>query len=602
MPSYKYIVDFIANTRKFNGDVEKAGVSVKRVMGGIAASVGVGLSVATVIDFTAELVNLSEKGQWVERAFARIADGKFLDELQRATLNEVDNLELMQRAIQADNFKIPLNELATLFKFASIRAKETGENVDFLVQSIITGIGRKSPLILDNLGISAIELRKRLGGISAEAADIGTVTKIVGQIAQEELKKMGEAANDTSLSIQQIKTDFDNWKLALSQDDDFTKYVQGSLNELKQVATIAFSDSLSGWQKFTAVAFGSREKWLELASVIEVSKNMAKQAAEQFAAATQYDDNEYRNKIAAEQDLITSAAKQITTYADLKEQIKDKNALLDAADITDRAYIKTLYAEIEALEKKKKAFEALAEPLTPRIAAPEKMVGLRGGENVGVSLGKEELKAFDEQNKRLDDMAERNNRVAESVQAMNDGWQSYIEKMWMVAEAHDYLNGGLTQLEMAGLSFAENMMQAATSADVTLENLGQTVKSVVADTIRAYIAEGVAGAVSKSLSFLPFPFNMAAGAAAAVGATALFNSVIPAFADGGIIKGPTVGLMGEYPGASRNPEVVGKLSDLEKMLPRGSNDTQVFIPAVKLKDDHILISFNRAQKRQYYRT
>lgn len=47
---------------------------------------------------------------------------------------------------------------------------------------------------------------------------------------------------------------------------------------------------------------------------------------------------------------------------------------------------------------------------------------------------------------------------------------------------------------------------------------------------------------------------------------------LPKFADGGIISGPTIGLMGEYAGASNNPEVVAPLSDLKSMLGETSGD------------------------------
>ena len=41
---------------------------------------------------------------------------------------------------------------------------------------------------------------------------------------------------------------------------------------------------------------------------------------------------------------------------------------------------------------------------------------------------------------------------------------------------------------------------------------------------------------------------------------------LPKFADGGIVSGPTVGLIGEYAGASNNPEVVAPLDKLRGML------------------------------------
>jgi hypothetical protein len=97
--------------------------------------------------------------------------------------------------------------------------------------------------------------------------------------------------------------------------------------------------------------------------------------------------------------------------------------------------------------------------------------------------------------------------------------------------------------------------------------------------------------------------NLLKGAAVAAGA-ALKSSLrakstpssggssgnIPAFANGGIISGPTLGLMGEYPGASSNPEVVAPLDKLKDMLGGGGGGTFV------LRGQDLLLSVNRAQK------
>ncbi len=59
--------------------------------------------------------------------------------------------------------------------------------------------------------------------------------------------------------------------------------------------------------------------------------------------------------------------------------------------------------------------------------------------------------------------------------------------------------------------------------------------------------------------------------AAALGLVATLAS-IPKFAEGGIISGPTLGLMGEYSGATNNPEVVAPLNKLKGMLDTGGDD------------------------------
>ena len=41
---------------------------------------------------------------------------------------------------------------------------------------------------------------------------------------------------------------------------------------------------------------------------------------------------------------------------------------------------------------------------------------------------------------------------------------------------------------------------------------------------------------------------------------------IPKFADGGLVYGPTLGLVGEYADASRNPEVIAPLDKLRDLM------------------------------------
>jgi hypothetical protein len=173
--------------------------------------------VQNIIAFGKEAVNLAAKAEGVERAFARVGNEQILDGLRKATRGTVSDLQLMTNAVKASNFQIPLEQLASLFKFAQARARETGESVDYLVDSIILGIGRKSPLILDNLGISAIALREKFGGLSAEAATVGDVARAVGEIAEQELAKIGEQADTTADKLAQLEVEWDNIKMAIGR-------------------------------------------------------------------------------------------------------------------------------------------------------------------------------------------------------------------------------------------------------------------------------------------------------------------------------------------------------------------------------------------------
>lgn len=187
------------------------GKTITKIGGAIAAA----FAVEKIASFTAEASKLAAQGEGIRKAFERVGDPQLLQGLRDATRGTVSDLELMKNAVKASNFKIPLQELAKLFEFARRRAKETGESVQFLVESITTGIGRKSPLILDNLGISAVELKKKLNGVSLEASSIGDVAQVVGAIATEELKNMGDEADSTADKMAQLTASTENLKEAL---------------------------------------------------------------------------------------------------------------------------------------------------------------------------------------------------------------------------------------------------------------------------------------------------------------------------------------------------------------------------------------------------
>lgn len=205
-------IRFGADLRQFSSQMQNARRDFAKV-GKDLQKVGAGLTVgvtAPLLAVGAAAIQAYSELEGVQQGFDRLNDANLLKDLREATKGTVTNLELMKAAVQANNFKIPLTELSTLLDFARRRAKETGENVDFLVNSIVTGIGRKSPLILDNLGISATALRDELGGASAAASSIADVTAAVGKIARAELEAMGEDALTLKEIYLQFKTNIAN--------------------------------------------------------------------------------------------------------------------------------------------------------------------------------------------------------------------------------------------------------------------------------------------------------------------------------------------------------------------------------------------------------
>jgi hypothetical protein len=228
---YTDLTNFQSGLKKAGNDLNGFNNSLKNI-GGMIAGV---FSTAAIIQFGKETVQLAASAEAVETAFKRINGAAYLNDIQQATRGTVSDLELMKQVIRANNFDIPLQQLATLFEFARRRAEETGQSVDYLVESIVLGIGRKSPLILDNLGISAVRLRQELKGVSAEVATVGDVARVVGNIASEELAKMGAEAVTNQQALSSMVAEWDNQKLAIGKTILESKSFRSELGAIKTV-------------------------------------------------------------------------------------------------------------------------------------------------------------------------------------------------------------------------------------------------------------------------------------------------------------------------------------------------------------------------------
>lgn len=140
-------------------------------------------------DSIAELVNggleMAEQADGVTKAFNGLNQEGLLDNLRKATKGTVNDVQLMTAAVQANDFRIPLEDLGKYLEFAQLKAQQTGQSVDYMTDSIVTGLGRKSPLILDNLGISAAE-------ISEKTKETGDFMKAVAEIVDTQLAEAGE--------------------------------------------------------------------------------------------------------------------------------------------------------------------------------------------------------------------------------------------------------------------------------------------------------------------------------------------------------------------------------------------------------------------------
>jgi hypothetical protein len=166
-------------------------------------------------DSIAELINggleMAEQADGVTKAFNDLNQEGLLDNLRKATKGTVNDVQLMTAAVKANDFRIPLEDLGKYLEFAQLKAQQTGQSVDYMTDSIVTGLGRKSPLILDNLGISAAE-------ISEKTKETGDFMKAVAEIVDTQLAEAGETYISAADRAAQKTVELQNAQKALGDE------------------------------------------------------------------------------------------------------------------------------------------------------------------------------------------------------------------------------------------------------------------------------------------------------------------------------------------------------------------------------------------------
>lgn len=148
-------------------------------------------------------IEMSREAEGVEAAFKRLNQPGLLENLRQATHNTVNDLELMKQAVKFDNFNLSLEQMGSFLAFAQQQAKDTGQDVNTLVDSIVLGLGRKSLPILDNLGLSAEEIRNRM-------KETGDMTKAVAEIIEERMAAAGDYVETAAERAAQGQTALEN--------------------------------------------------------------------------------------------------------------------------------------------------------------------------------------------------------------------------------------------------------------------------------------------------------------------------------------------------------------------------------------------------------
>ena len=210
--------------------------------------------------------------------------------------------------------------------------------------------------------------------------------------------------------------------------------------------------------------------------------------------------------------------------------------------------------------------------------------------------------------KGLIDEAVKFDLATDALQAARDAkvqqiMDSYNEKTSIFTEIQDQLIGSMQQgFGALGTSIADSLgageSAMGTFAGVLIQTALTALSTSLAGTMGASLEAGANTAKGMGpIGAFVLPALLAGAAVAVKGA---FGKVEQPkkFAKGGIVSTPTMGLMGEYPGARSNPEVVAPLDKLKKMIgDRGGSSVQVGGEFV-LKGQDLIVALQRANNQR----
>lgn len=233
--------------------------------------------------------------------------------------------------------------------------------------------------------------------------------------------------------------------------------------------------------------------------------------------------------------------------------------------------IEELQSRIEAIQKR------LADTTSP--VSPEQRRDLIELANTYKSFQKKAVSAISMVRSAWGGVSSIGNTVeslSNTLRGNASAWQKLSAVLNAVLQMEENFKALNQVMRIFGLVSAANKTIKEQETTATIVN-AQAVQTEAQTTIAAATAKtaankaeattNVAGAAAKTFNaHAAIPWVGIAAAAALTGVMIATMASLPKFAEGGIAYGPTLGLFGEYAGASHNPEVVAPLDRLRSLI------------------------------------
>lgn len=242
-----------ADTTKF----VKGATSVRSGLGDLAGAVGIVTSAFEIakgtFDFSAEgakLTRLADAGEEVARQFGGNMD-LIIQKVKEASLGTVSEMDIISGANRAMMLGLgaDADQLANLMEVAALRGRAMGLDTTKAFNDIVTGVGRASPLILDNLGIvvnakeTYSKYAENIGKSASELTKAEKTQALLNAVLDEGnkmLKEAGGLALDNAAKVEKMNA---SWK-------NFTDNRKRENADLAGNFADAASKAIDGWDEF----------------------------------------------------------------------------------------------------------------------------------------------------------------------------------------------------------------------------------------------------------------------------------------------------------------------------------------------------------------
>lgn len=438
-------------------------------------------------------------------------------------------------------------------------------------------------------GILAVATAENLKAVATTTAT--TATKIAtGATA---MFNAVMSANPVSLVVLAIGALVAAFIAAYNNFEEFRKIVDACWASVKVFAKMIWDNLVVAFDKLKSVITSVWNTLVDLFGGTKKTEEATTELAEsQIDLADNTDKTANAAKKQAEAEARAKAAMEakLQTIGGLEDKIKELEKAQKAASDTEALAIQGQINKYEALLNTKKRALAGVGMQTPDkikggsfgISAPDAVVVPLKFDYSGVKKAEEAVVSFNKSiwgsDSIIGDWADNAGRNVEKLTGVFKEYGNMLQddtvkgvkktaaEIHMMGAAMDTMSGMVGGAAGSWIAYGANVMSAISAAIPALTALMSTTVANTAATT-ADTSANVANAASKAVAANAGlgPWGWVAGVAAVGGIVAAMMS-IPKFADGGIVSGPTVGLMGEYPGAANNPEVIAPLNKLKSLI------------------------------------